>query len=148
MPSFAIQGSRHFAIATTFFAVLATLCGRLEAQNQPNDQTAVGTPSQSPVRIKVASNLVVVRVVVRDAQGKPVEGLQKEDFKLFDRGKEQSITQFDVRLRLRPVNFSSGSLSRTSRQPADYRASKAPVRRQRFLAVVLRRSEYVGRGRD
>ncbi len=40
--------------------------------------------------------MVVVRVVVRDANGKPVAGLQKEDFKLLDRGKEQSISQFEV----------------------------------------------------
>jgi hypothetical protein len=39
---------------------------------------------------------VVVRVVVRDAQNKPVENLKQEDFKLFDRGKQQSITQFAV----------------------------------------------------
>jgi VWFA-related protein len=39
---------------------------------------------------------VLVRVVVRDAEGKPVEGLRKEDFKVLDRGKEQSISQFEV----------------------------------------------------
>jgi VWFA-related protein len=39
---------------------------------------------------------VVVRVVVRDAQGKPVEGLRKNDFYVFDRGKEQTVSQFEV----------------------------------------------------
>jgi VWFA-related protein len=43
-----------------------------------------------------------VRVVVRDANGKPVAGLQKEDFKLLDRGKEQSISQFEVETSSRP----------------------------------------------
>src|ERR1700735_4618259 len=52
--------------------------------------------NQAPFQLKVGSNLVVVRVVVRDADGKPVEGLQKEDFKLLDQGKEQSIAQFEV----------------------------------------------------
>ena len=52
--------------------------------------------SQAPFQLKAESNLVVVRVVVRDANGKPVAGLQKEDFKLLDRGKEQSISQFEV----------------------------------------------------
>lgn len=54
------------------------------------------TGDQSPFHLQVSSNLVVVRVVVRDAQNKPVENLKQEDFKLFDRGKLQSITQFAV----------------------------------------------------
>ena len=52
------------------------------------------TENQAPFQLKITSNLVVVRVVVRDAQNKPVENLKKEDFNLFDRGKKQSITQF------------------------------------------------------
>lgn len=38
----------------------------------------------------------MVRVVVRDANGKPVGGLQKEDFTVLDRGKQQSISQFEA----------------------------------------------------
>jgi VWFA-related protein len=55
-----------------------------------------GSPSaeHTPFKLRVESNLVVVRVVVRDAQGHPVESLRKEDFRLFDNGKEQDITQF------------------------------------------------------
>ena len=51
--------------------------------------------------MKVTSNLVVVRVMVRDAQNKPVENLKKEDFKLFDRGKQQSISQFALEVPVR-----------------------------------------------
>jgi VWFA-related protein len=40
--------------------------------------------------------LVTVRVVARDGQGHAVGNLRKEDFQLFDRGKPQTITQFDV----------------------------------------------------
>lgn len=57
---------------------------------------ASSTENQAPFQLKITSNLVVVRVVVRDAQNKPVENLKKEDFKLFDRGKKQSIAQFAV----------------------------------------------------
>jgi len=63
-------------------------------QTQPNRPTE--TQANLPFQIKVKSNLIVVRVVVRDAKGKPIEGLKKEDFRLFDQNKEQSITQFDV----------------------------------------------------
>ncbi len=56
-------------------------------------QTAADQP---PLKLRIESNLVVVRVVARDAQGHSVENLRKEDFRLFDNGKEQAITQFGV----------------------------------------------------
>lgn len=94
MPNF--PGSPRFASATAWLAVLASLSGALGARSQTNDKAPAGMQDQAPFQLKVASNLVVVRVVVRDAQGKPVEGLKKGDFRLFDNGKEQSITQFEI----------------------------------------------------
>jgi VWFA-related protein len=47
-------------------------------------------------RLKVESNLVVVRAVARDAHGKPIETLGREDFRLFDKGKEQTIAHFEI----------------------------------------------------
>jgi VWFA-related protein len=55
-------------------------------------------PASAPPRLKVTSNLVVVRVVVSDANGHSVPGLHEGDFKIFDRGKEQSIVHFEVEL--------------------------------------------------
>jgi VWFA-related protein len=45
---------------------------------------------------KLRVNLVQVHVIVRDAAGKPVEGLRKEDFQLFDNGKLQPIATFGI----------------------------------------------------
>ena len=45
---------------------------------------------------KLRVNLVQVRVVVRDKQGKLVDGLKKEDFLLYDQGKLQAISTFGV----------------------------------------------------
>ena len=50
----------------------------------------------APATFKVRVNLVLVRVVVRDAQGNVVGNLLKEDFQLFDRGKPQFIARFSV----------------------------------------------------
>ena len=80
--------------------IVLVVCGvvatstRLKAQ--VGDQTAASGGNQEPFELKVGSNLVVVRVVVRDAHGRPVENLRKEDFQLFDNGKEQAISQFAV----------------------------------------------------
>jgi VWFA-related protein len=91
MTRFRVPDCRYFGII--LLMVLASPRVSLRAQSQTNHQPP---QNQSPFQLNVASNLVVVRVVVRDSQGKPVEGLQKEDFKLFDRGKEQSIAQFEA----------------------------------------------------
>ena len=45
---------------------------------------------------KLRVNLVQVHVIVRDAAGKPVEGLRKEDFQLLDNGKLQPIATFGI----------------------------------------------------
>src|ERR1700722_7430510 len=50
----------------------------------------------SPVTLSVQSNLVEVGVVVRDAHGRVVGGLQQSDFRILDDGKERAITMFSV----------------------------------------------------
>ena len=45
---------------------------------------------------KIRVNLVQVHVIVRGNAGKPVEGLRKEDFQLYDNGKLQPISTFAV----------------------------------------------------
>jgi VWFA-related protein len=49
---------------------------------------------QPPNAIRVESNLVQVGVVVRDAKGKAVSGLQKSDFQLYDNGRQVEISSF------------------------------------------------------
>jgi VWFA-related protein len=54
------------------------------------------TSNEVPVTFSSKVNLVQVPVVVRDAHGRVVENLKKEDFQLFDKGKLQFITKFSV----------------------------------------------------
>ena len=72
----------------TAFASLLTLAlaAQLAAQ-QPQPQT-------QPV-FKSRSDLVQVDVVVTDADGRPVLGLKKSDFQLFDRTTQQVIDAFE-----------------------------------------------------
>jgi VWFA-related protein len=54
------------------------------------------TSHEETTTFRVNVKLVLVRVVVRDAKGKAVGTLHKEDFELFDNRKPQVISQFAV----------------------------------------------------
>jgi VWFA-related protein len=60
-----------------------------------NDKQEVSMQDTGPT-FKVRVNLVQVRVVVRDSQDKPVENLKREDFLLYDQGKLQGISTFNI----------------------------------------------------
>ena len=59
----------------------------------PNDEIV---SHDSPATFKVRVNVVLVRVVVRDNNGKVVSNLKKEDFQLADERKPQIISSFSV----------------------------------------------------
>ncbi len=59
----------------------------------PNDEIV---SHDSPATFKVRVNLVLVRVVVRDNNGKAVSNLKKEDFQLADERKPQIISSFSM----------------------------------------------------
>ena len=46
-------------------------------------------------RFRVETDVVLVNVVVRDKSGAIVGGLKKEDFTLFEDGKQQRVASFD-----------------------------------------------------
>ena len=53
-------------------------------------------PQAPPVTtIRAYSNLVVIDVVVNDAQGNPVHGLTKDDFTLLENNKQQMVRHFE-----------------------------------------------------
>ena len=137
MPRLKILGSPLAAIALALFAVLALPCDSPQAQSQSNNQPPAPPANQAP--LTVATNLVIVRVVVRDAQGKPVAGLRKEDFKIFDRGQEQTITQFGVESALAPP-LTSAAVEAASQPPLPTApaAPAAPAAKPaRFLALYF-----------
>jgi len=81
---------RYTLVASFVLLMGATLCG---GQNP-------SSPENSSNKISVTVNAVLVPVVVRDAQGKVVGNLKKEDFEVFDKNKPQAIVGFDVQRRM------------------------------------------------
>src|SRR5437588_166212 len=51
---------------------------------------------QNQPTIRVTTRLVQVNVVVHDKKGEPVSDLKKEDFTIFEKGKEQKLAVFAV----------------------------------------------------
>lgn len=79
------------AIIPDFRRLLLLCCVGLCAAQSPEV-----TSHDSQPTFTTRSNLVVVRVVVRDKKQQVNGTLQKEDFQLFDKGKPQEITKFSV----------------------------------------------------
>lgn len=108
-----------------FFATIASSqnsspsVSRNNTSGQPGDTAESATKTTSAeitaqdqsATFKVNVKLVVVRAVVRDTQGHAIGNLQKEDFQVFDKGKPQVITQFELE---RP-----GDLTAKARQTSD-----------------------------
>src|SRR3984885_12796714 len=126
MLSLRIGLARCLAIALLAAFVFPAKPARAQVKTNP---TASNLPA---TRLKVTSNLVVARVVVRDAQGNPVKGLRKEDFKLFDSGNEQPIVQFEVESAVEPP-----SPPVAARKPEQAVAALPSALPGRFLALYF-----------
>src|SRR6267378_1151534 len=112
------------------------------------DSTAKSAPSASPneevsshdtpTTFKVRVNLVLVRVVVRDRQGKIVSNLKKEDFQLYDNRKLQTISSFSVETpETRTASAIASSAESGSSSSMDAAGGKAVVLPQRFVSMVF-----------
>jgi VWFA-related protein len=88
------------------------------AQTESKPATAEIATRDEPATFKVNSKLVVVRAVVRDSQGHAIGNLHEEDFQVFDKGKPQVITHFDVE--------QPGALAAKARQEAEKNSGAAP----------------------
>jgi VWFA-related protein len=90
------------------------------ATNPPPQSVSKNSPElashDEPTTFKVNVKLVVVRAVVRDSQGHAVGNLHQEDFQVFDQGKPQVITQFEVE---QPGALAAKARQKTEENSAD-----------------------------
>ena len=101
----------------------------------PNEEVS---SRDTPTTFKVRVNLVLVRVVVRDQQGKIVSNLKKEDFQLYDNRKLQTISSFSVETpETRTASAVASSAAEGSSSSADAAGGKAVVLPQRFVSMVF-----------
>ena len=117
---------RKFMLALACFCELTLPLVAQEPQQAPakeNERRAV---------IRKESNLVVVRVVVRDAKGKPVEGLKQSDFQVLDDKKLQLISHFSVENAASP----SGAKTEGSDKKTPKAGEESPMPR-RFTALFF-----------
>lgn len=92
-------GKARFATLLVLLALLVPLFlpALASAQRISSQELKFYTqPYTPPARAQVSRNvfLVEVGVVVRNAKGRAVAGLERKDFKVYDNGKERAITQF------------------------------------------------------
>jgi VWFA-related protein len=93
----------------------------------------------TPATFKVRVNLVLVRVVVRDAEGKIVPNLKKEDFQVLDNRKPQVISSFSVETpeSHAVVPATQSALEADAPPAVEQPVTAAKALPQRFVALVF-----------
>jgi VWFA-related protein len=109
-------------------------------QAETQQSSAELTSRDEPTTFKVNVKLVVVRAVVRDGQGHAIGTLHKEDFQVFDKGKPQIITQFEIE---QPGDLTAKARQASEENPTDALTGERPpsgplpVVPERFVAYVF-----------
>jgi VWFA-related protein len=126
---------RHAALGATMLAVLAAP----QAVAQQGAPPAAGqagaemTSRTETVTFKAAVQLVTIPVVVRDAQGRALGNLGKDDFQLFDNGKPQVIAKFSVE---RAGGVEGRTAAGAARAPGSINRPAAAIP-ERYIAYVF-----------
>ena len=89
------MGRSRKILAVALCAAGTALCGLwAQVAVAPRTLPTPAEPARPPTNLRVDSRLVLVPVSVCDPQNRPVTGLEKEHFRIFDDKVEQTITHF------------------------------------------------------
>jgi VWFA-related protein len=105
------------------------------------EDRAPAPPVQEVPTFRAGVNAVLVDVVVIDRQGRPISGLTREDFQVFEDGVAQTIATFDV------TDWTSYVGERIEGAPAEGGVNTYP---RRFIFILNRqgaRFEYLNRAK-
>jgi VWFA-related protein len=102
-----------------------------------NADAAEMTSEESSVPLRVLVNLVPLRVIVRDAKGKAVSTLRKEDFQLFQDGKPQLISNFSIVLPPSAAHPGATSSSAPAAGQSGAPAASGFLPPSRFVALLF-----------
>jgi VWFA-related protein len=114
--------------------LIFTCCALTFAQeNPPNGRSP--DPNLPTFQTKV--NLVLVPIVVRDRHHQPVANLTKEDFRLFDNGKPQTIASFSTVARTSNRENNHNFSAPATAGPGGSAASNATRNRERYFVYLF-----------
>jgi VWFA-related protein len=106
------------------------------AQTTSADSKPELSSKDTNTTFKLRVNLVQVKVVVRDQKGNPVRDLKREDFQLFDQGKLQAISTFDVETpETRKARTEAAAKTQQGAEPESTQQTMALP--ERFVALVF-----------
>lgn len=116
---------RSRAVVLGVFVLLGAAAGARGGQTTAASLGANGS-GQQEYTIQTTSRLVLLDVSVKDPQGGLVSGLTKDNFKVFENGKPESISQ-----------FSSADIPVTAGLVVDESGSMRPKRAQMLTAAMI-----------
>ncbi|MGA2725584.1 MAG: VWA domain-containing protein [Bryobacteraceae bacterium] len=89
-----MRGSRRLVGWVLGLGLLAPLAFHAQVAIQPRPKASAPEQKRPTANLRVDTNLVLVPVTVCDPMNRPVTGLEKEHFKVFDDHVEQTVTHF------------------------------------------------------
>ena len=132
-----MRNTAYGIISTTAaIAFTAALAARMVAQTLSPGEVRINTrPYQPHIPVlRTESHLVRVIAVVRDGAGEVVQGLKPQNFMIFDKGKIQAITEFEIETReAGPPQHAAAPQHNASRSDSSW---PVPVH-HRYVALYL-----------
>jgi|SRR5437870_844375 len=107
------------------------------AGQNPSTAELTSHETEPSFKVQVQRNLVLVRVVVRDSKGHTIGNLRKEEFRLLDNGKPQTISTFAVEMPASKPTTETKAGPEAALNPVEPGTATTPFTPLRFLAVYF-----------